>query len=73
MYSHPKRIQINVNDKKTELPIHVIIDTSEYTQIMTKQNISIGKRGEPFTEYAAYGWTLISGGREATEHPTLST
>ena len=46
-YSHLKGIQINDDDEKMELLIHVITGASEYSQINTKLNIRIGNRGEP--------------------------
>ena len=61
-YSLLKRIQINDNDKKEELPMHVIVDTLNYAQIKTKQNIRIGNREEPVPANTVFGCTIISSG-----------
>ena len=59
-YSQLKGIQMNDDDEKMELPIHVITGASEYPQIKAKPNIRIGNRGELVAEYTAFGWTIIS-------------
>ena len=59
-YSHLKGIQMNDDDEKMELPIHVITGASEHPQIKAKPNIRIGNRGELVAEYTAFGWTIIS-------------
>ena len=62
---------MNDNDEKMELLIHVITGASEYAQIKTKPNIRMGNRGELVAEYTAFGWTIISGGRETTQNHML--
>ena len=57
-YSHLKGIQMNDNNEKTELPIHVIIGTSKYAQIKTKDNIRIENRGETIAKYQQLGREL---------------
>ena len=70
-YSHLKGNQMNDNDEKMELLKHVITSASEYAQIKTKPIIRIGNRGEPVAEYTAFGWTIISVGREITQNHML--
>ena len=36
----------------------------ECTRIKTKHVLRIGEPGEPIAEYAAFGWTIMSGGKE---------
>ena len=57
-YSHLKGIQMNDNNEKTELLIHVI---------------RIGNRGESVTEYTEFGGAIVSGGRETTKIHKLLT
>ena len=42
----------------------MILGASEYTRIKTKHVLRIGEPGEPIAEYAAFGWTIMSGGKE---------
>ena len=48
-YSHLKLIWMNDSDEKMELPIYVIIGTSEYGS-PAKRNIRIENRREPVAE-----------------------
>ena len=57
-YSHLKGIQMNDNNEKTELLIHVI---------------RIGNRGESVTEYTEFGGTIVYGGQETTKIHILVT
>ena len=57
-YSDLKEIQMNDNNKMTELPIHVIIAASKYHKVKTKRNIRFRNRGEPVTEYTVFGGQL---------------
>ena len=41
----------------------MILGASEHTRIKTKDIFRIGAPGEPVAEYAAFGWTLMSGGK----------
>ena len=49
-------------DKKTSLPIHLILGNSEYSKIKTEEKPRIGKSGEPVGELTSFGWTIISPG-----------
>ena len=72
-YSYLKGIQINGNDEKTELLIHIVIGTSKYAKIKTKRNIRIEKRGEQVAKYPAFVWIILSGGRDTTQNHMLLT
>ena len=52
------------NTKKANLPIHMILGASKYTRIKTKRVLRIGAPGEPIAEYTAFGWTIMSSGKE---------
>ena len=51
-------------DKKPVLPVHLILGASEYTKIKTPEAQQIGAMGEPIAEFARFGWTIMSPGRE---------
>ena len=56
---------MNDEDKKPELPIHLILGASEYSRIKTDTKPRIGKAGEPVAELTSLGWTMMSAGKEA--------
>ena len=63
-YSHLAPISVNDNDKKVQLPIHVILSVGDYARIKTKQPPLVGKSGEPVGEYMKLGWVIMSPGAE---------
>ena len=64
-YSHLQGVVMNDEDKKPELPIHLILGASEYSRIKTDTKPRIGKAGEPVAELTSLGWTMMSAGKEA--------
>ena len=64
-YSHLKGVVMDDTDTKQELPVHLILGTSEYTKIKTKTTPKLGKPGEPVAEFTQLGWTIMSPGKEA--------
>ena len=63
-FRHLKGVSMDDTDNKANLPIHMILGASEYTRIKTKHVLRIGEPGEPIAEYTAFGWTIMSGGKE---------
>jgi hypothetical protein len=63
-YPHLKAISMQDVDNKPELPVHLILGTSEYARIKTGTPPRIGKPGQPVAELTRFGWTLISPGKE---------
>ena len=53
------------NDKKSELPIHVILGVSEYSRIKTEKKPKIGQPSEPIAEHTTLGWSMMSSGKES--------
>lgn len=53
---------IDDTDTKPELPIHVILGTSEYAKLKTKAAPRVGNPGEPVAELTSFGWTIMSPG-----------
>ena len=52
------------NDKKSELPIHLIFGASEYSRIKTETKGRIGKPPEPIAKLTVPGWAMMSSGKE---------
>ena len=63
-YPHLKEVEIDDQDQKEQLPIHIILGASDYAKIKTDCRPRIGKLGEPVGEFTKLGWTLISAGAE---------
>ena len=64
-YRHLQGVVMDDDDKKSELPIHVILGASEYSRIKTETKPRIGQPSEPIAEFTMLGWTMMSTGREA--------
>ena len=54
-YSHLQGVVMDDNDKKSELPIHVILGASEYSRIKTETKPKIGQPSEPIAELTTPG------------------
>ena len=63
-YEHLGGILIEDNDKKEELPVHVVIGASEFAKIKTNEPARVGKIGEPVAELTKLGWMVMSPGSE---------
>jgi len=63
-YDHLKGIVMDDVDAKRELPVHLILGTSEYARIKTETTPKIGQSGEPIAELTRLGWTIMSPGSE---------
>ena len=57
-YNHLKGVDMDDVDMKQELPVHLILGTSEYAQIKTWTTPRIGKPGEPIAELTWLRWTM---------------
>ena len=66
-FDHLKGVTMQDTDTKEELPVHLILGTSEYTKIKTKTALKIGKPGEPVAELTQLGWTIMYPGREPAD------
>ena len=64
-YPHLQGVFMNDENKKPELPIHLILGASEYSRIKTDTKPRIGKAGEPVAKLTSLGWTMMSAGKEA--------
>ena len=60
-------------DSKPVLPIHLILGASEYSRIKTVTKPKIGNPGEPVAELTAFGWSMMSPGKEVNLSNTYLT
>ena len=63
-YPHLAQVNLTDNDKKDQLPIHVILSMGDYSRIKTTQPPLVGEAGEPVAEYTKLGWFIMSPGNE---------
>jgi hypothetical protein len=65
-YPHLQGITMDEVEKKLDqLPVHLILGTSEYAQIKVEAKPRLGHAGEPVAELTSLGWTIMSPGKEA--------
>ena len=72
-YSHLDGVKMLDNDEKAQLPVHVVLGAGEYARIKTKSEQKVGLPGEPVTEKTAFGWTIMSPGKETDSSKMLLT
>ena len=72
-YSHLKGVNVNDNDTKASLPVHVILGSGEYARIKTETRPRIGQDNDPITELTKFGWFLMSPGKEFDKNIMLFT
>ena len=63
-YNHLRGVRMDDVDKKSKLPVHLILGTNEYTKIKTSEAQRAGAMGEPVAEHTKFGWTIMSTGKE---------
>ena len=59
-YDQLRGVEIDDVDLKRELPVYLILGTSECAKIKTETVRKMGKPGEPIAELTRFGWTLMS-------------
>jgi len=72
-YPHLSDVVMSDADTKAELPIHVILGTSEYARIKTQTKPKLGNQGDPVAERTKFGWTIMKAGTECDVAGTLFT
>ena len=63
-YNHLREVEIDDVDLKKELPVHLILGTSEYARIKTETTPKMGKPAEPIAELTHFGRIFMSSGSE---------
>ena len=71
--AHLSGVEINDNDEKSQLPVHVILGNGEYARIKTKTKPHVGNDGEPVAELTKMGWFIMSPGAEFNRQSMLLT
>ena len=63
-HSHPRRVHMDDNDEKSQLPVHLILGANDFTKIRTGERLRVGRRADPVAEFMRFGWALMSPGAE---------
>ena len=71
--AHLSGVEITDNDKKNQLPVHVILGSGEYARIKTQSKPQVGNDGEPVAELTKLGWFVMSPGAEFDRKTMLLT
>ena len=58
---HLSGVVINDQDKKSCLPVHLILGAGEYAKLKTESAPKIGEPGEPVAQLMKFGWIIIAG------------
>jgi hypothetical protein len=72
-YAHLARVHLADDDKKDQLPIHVILSVGDYARIKTDRAPLVGQAGEPVAECTKLGWFIMSPGSEFDRQTMLLT
>ena len=56
------KYKVTMDDTEEELPIHLIIEASDYAKIKTATQPREGNTGEPLRELTKFGWAIMSPG-----------
>ncbi|CAB3982784.1 Hypothetical predicted protein [Paramuricea clavata] len=63
-YPHLAQVNLTDNNKKDQLPIHVISSVGDYARIKTNRPPVVGEAGEPVAEYTKQRRFIMSPGNE---------
>ena len=64
---------IKDRDKRTKLPVHVVLGNGDYSRIKTETRPRVGKDMEPVAEVTRLGWFIMSPGKEFDRKKMLLT
>ena len=68
-HEHLRGVDMNDEDEKALLPVHLILGASEMSRIKTAEPARVGEDGMPVAEKTTLGWAIMLPGRE-TNLPT---
>ena len=63
-YSHLRGDEMDHDDQKDLLPIHLILGANDFAKIRTRESLRVGRSGEPVAEHTKFGWSIMSPGAE---------
>ena len=61
-HPHLRGVHMDDDDKKTGLPVHLILGAIDFTKIHTGEQLRVGFRRDPVAEFTRFGWALMSPG-----------
>ena len=61
---HLEGVEMDDVDSKPMLPVHMILDASDYSRVKTTTPAKVGDDEKPVAEKTRLGWTIMSQGRE---------
>ena len=64
---HLSGVVMNDQDKKSRLPVHLILGAGEYAKLKTESAPKIGEPGEPVAELTKFGRIIMSPGKEPVD------
>ena len=59
-YTHLEGVHMDREDMKAKLPIHIVLEASNYAKIKTENKPKIGRHWETVAELTQFGWTIMS-------------
>ena len=68
---HLKGVQMDDDDTKKMLPIHMILGANDFAKIHTGEQLRVGRRGDPVAEFTQFGWIIMSPGADSGLSPAL--
>ena len=66
-YNHLKGAKLEDRDTLPEIPIHVVLGTSDHAMVKTTTAQKVGLPGQPIAERTLLGWTVMSPGSEEVD------
>ena len=64
---HLSGVVVYDQDKKSRLPVHLILGAGEYAKLKTESTPKIGEPGKPVAELTKFGWIIMSPGKESLD------
>ena len=68
---HLKGVQMDDDDTKKMLPVHLILGANDFAKIQTGERLRVGGRGDPVAEFTRFGWTIMSPGADGGLSPAM--
>jgi len=64
---HLKEVRMDDDDRKKMLhvPVHIILGAKDFAKIRTREQLRVGRRGDPVAEFTRFGWTITSPGADS--------
>ena len=72
-YNYLNCVKLDDPDSRPQIPIHAVLDASDYATIKTTTAQRIGLPDQPVAKRTLLGWTVMFPGREEADSPVLLT